>query len=140
MKRFFSLLVAAFLGLSLLVLISGLAFADSGCPLTGNTYIFDAGDIQYELSGFVCTFGPGCRAECDLWYGNFDTGPLYHERLSFACEPGGDIIIAGIPCALNSQGNLECLTVDISRYTCVRLGTKMWCLPEKPGEFQFDLN
>ena len=116
--------------------------AEDRCPLTGNTYVFSVEDIDFELSGFDCTFGPGCEAECDLWCGNFDTGPLYHLRLPFVCTPDGDIILTldqiKIPCALNSQGNLVCLTSDISGFHCVRLGTKIWCLPEKPGELQFE--
>jgi hypothetical protein len=139
MRNFLSLLITViFLGISLSVLAD-----DNRCPLTGNAYVFEVDDIRYELSGFVCTFGPGCEAKCDLWFGNFETGPLYHERLPFVCKPGGDVTITvdemKIPCALNSRGDLECLAVDVSGYTCVRLGTKTWCLPERPGEFQFDL-
>ena len=134
MKNFLSLLITVmFLGVSLSVL----AFADDRCPLTGNTYVFEVEDIRFELSGFVCTFGPGCHADFDLLYGTLPDGPFYHTRLPFSCWENGDAIIAGLPCALNSQGNLECLTADVSGYTCMRLGTKTWCLPEKPGEFQF---
>ncbi|MBE9592724.1 MAG: hypothetical protein IMF19_04520 [Proteobacteria bacterium] len=135
MKNLFILLITIFLGLSLITL----SLADDRYPLTGNTYVLELGDVAYELSGFECTFGPGCQADCDLWHGDFDTGPLYHSRLPFSCEESGDVIIAGIPCALDSQGNLECLAVDVSGYTCIKLGTKTWCLPGKPGEFQFDL-
>ena len=112
--------------------------AEDRCPLTGNTYVFSIEDIDFELSGFDCTFGPGCEADCDFWYGNFDTGPLYHARLPFVCKTNGDVIIAGLPCTLNAQGNLECLVVDISGFHCIQLGSKTWCLPEKPGKFQFE--
>ena len=139
MRNFLSLLITVmFLGISLSVLAD-----DNRCPLTGNTYTFEAEGVQYELSGFICTFGPGCQADCDLWYGTVPDGPFYHASLPFSCEENGDVIITvdqiRIPCALNSQGDLECLIIDVSGYICVRLGTKTWCLPEKPGEFQFDL-
>jgi len=144
MKRFVGLLVTAFLGLSLFVVTSGLALADDNrCPLTGNTYVFSMEGTDFELSGFECTFGPGCEAICDLWFGNFDTGPLYHERLPFVCTPEGNVAITvnktKIPCALNAKGNLECLINDVSGFYCVRLGERVWCLPELPYEFQFDL-
>lgn len=122
-------------------LFGGLGNADDRCPLTDNTYVFIAGDIQFELSGFDCTFGPGCQADCDLWYGNFDTGPIYHERLPFTCAVDGSVVLTirqiEIPCALNSQGNLECLTADIAEYHCVSLGEKIWCFSEEPGQFKF---
>lgn len=113
------------------------AFADDRCPLTGNTYIFEAEDIQYELSGFECTFGPGCEADCDLWYGNFDTGPLYHIRLPFVCRENGDVNIAGLPCALTIDGDLECLCRDVSSYTCQKVGTRTYCSPEETAVLQF---
>ena len=142
MKKILSLLVISFLGLLLVLFVSKAISAENRCPLTGNTYVFSIEDIDFELSGFDCTFGPGCEAKCDLWCGNFDTGPLYHLRLPFVCTPDGGIILTldqvKIPCALNSQGNLVCLTSDISGFHCVRLGTKIWCLPEKPGELQFE--
>lgn len=104
------------------------------CLLTGNVYVFEAGDIEFELSGFVCTFGPGCSANCDLWWGNFDTGPLYHARLPFSCFDNGDALIAGIPCGLTSSGNLECLLIDSANYKCQKVGTRTWCVPEEFSE------
>lgn len=112
--------------------------ADDRCPLTGNTYSFEVDDTKFELSGFDCTFGPGCLADCDLWYGDFDTGPLYHVRLPFQCELDGSVIIdvvfdevflCNLLCGLTPNGNLECLIVDVSNYTCRRLGNKTWCVP-----------
>jgi hypothetical protein len=102
--------------------------ADDRCPLTGNTYSFEVDDTRYELSGFDCTFGPGCEADCDLWYGDFDTGPLYHAILPFQCDLDGSVIINGIPCGLTSGGNLECLLVDTLEYKCYRVGNKTWCV------------
>ena len=120
------------------------AFAgDNRCPLTGSAYTLEADDVSYELSGFECTFGPGCQADCDLWHGNFETGPLYHEILPFNCRQSGDITItvagADIPCALNSDGNLECLTVNTADYHCVDLGDKTWCFPTDPQRLLFKL-
>lgn len=115
------------------------AFADDGrCPLTGNTYVLEVEDVRFELSGFVCIFGPGCQAECDLWWGNFDTGPIYHARLPFNCETTGDVIIAGLPCALTSDGDLECLFIDVSNYTCQKIGTKTYCLQEEIAVLRFE--
>lgn len=112
-----------------------LAFAqDERCPLTGNVYVFEAGDIEFELSGFECTFGPGCQAVCDLWHGNFDTGPLYHARLPFICEESGDVLIANIPFGLTAAGNLECLPFVTTNYKCQKIGTKTWCVPKETGE------
>lgn len=118
------------------------AFAgEDRCPLTGNTYTLtlDAAEISYELSGFECTFGPGCQADCDLWFGNFETGPLYHTILPFNCRQSGDITIADVPCALNSEGNLECLAVNTADYHCVQLGDKTWCFPTDPQKLLFKL-
>lgn len=138
MKKLIVLLVTVFLGLSLLALAE-----EARCPLTGNTYVLVTDDGNFELSGFDCTFGPGCEANCDCWYGDFEFGPLYHARLPFTCEPSGDMILTinkiNIPCALNSEGNLECFTSDITGYVCTQLGEKIWCLPKMPGELQFDL-
>lgn len=126
--------------LSMLLMVSWAFAGGSRCPLEGNTYVFLVDDVPYaELSGFECTFGPGCEAECDLWWGDFDVGPLYHAQLPFVCEESGDIVIAGFPCALNSEGSLECLAVDTTGYSCITIGEKTWCLPQKPDEFQFDL-
>ncbi|MBE9571684.1 MAG: hypothetical protein IMF11_13735 [Proteobacteria bacterium] len=115
---------------------------DTRCPLTGNTYVFSMDGVDFELSGIECTFGPGCEATADLWYG-IETGPKYYLPVPFVCEPTGDIRITvgeiELPCALNSKRDLECFTTDISGYVCTRLGSKMWCLPEKPGEFVFTL-
>jgi len=108
-------------------------FADDRCPLTGNTYIYD----QYELSGFDCTFGPGCSADCDLWYGNFETGPLYHMVLPFSCSQDATAIIANFPCSLNLNGDLECLMVDTFNYHCIKLGNKTWCFPKEPETLLF---
>lgn len=77
------------------------------CPLVGQSYRFDTLDISYELSGFACEVGPGCRGTCDLWYGNFEAGPLYRYSLEFSCQKG-DIFISGISCKLNNKGNLVC--------------------------------
>jgi hypothetical protein len=116
---------------------------DNRCPLTGNTYVFSVDGVDFELSGFDCIFGPGCEATCDLWFGNFEIGPKYYMSLPFVCEPTGDVRITidqiELPCALNAQGNLECFIVDVSGYVCSRLGSKFWCLPEKPGECLFIL-
>lgn len=129
MKNFLALLVTVmFLGLTLLV--TAPTFADDRCPLAGNTYTFEVGDVKYELSGFDCTFGPGCHATCDLWYGDFDTGPLYHAVFPFQCYTDGSVTIAGLPCALTAGGDLECLIVDTSDYTCHALGDHTWCVPE----------
>lgn len=115
------------------------AFAgDDRCPLTGNTYTLEANGLSYELSGFECTFGPGCQADCDLWHGNFETGPKYHTIWPFNCHPSGDITIANLPCALNSDGNLECLAVNTANYHCVDLGDKTWCVPLGSELLQFD--
>jgi hypothetical protein len=130
MKQLFFLFLISFL-------FCGIGLADDRCPLTGNVYILGEGDNQFELSGFDCTFGPGCEADCDLWYGNFDTGPVYHEILPFSCETNGDVVIAGLPCTLNSQGNLECLLVDTTGYHCQKFGAKTWCFSEWPDEFKF---
>lgn len=124
MKSFLILLVTILsLGIAVFTL------AEERCPLTGNTYSFTVDDTTFELSGFDCTFGPGCEANCDLWHGDFNTGPLYHERLPFICKQDGSVIINGIPCALDSSGNLECLLVDTSDYTCHQLGDRTWCVP-----------
>jgi len=133
MKKILGLLMVILLGLSLI------AFADDRCPLTGNAYTLVVDGLSCELSGFDCTFGPGCQANCDLWYGNFEVGPLYHTILPFNCQQNGDITIANIPCSLNSEGNLECLAVNTADYHCVDLGGKTWCFPEEPGKLQFDL-
>lgn len=121
--------------------LGGLAVAEERCPLTGNSYVFSMEGADFELSGFDCTFGPGCEATCDLWYGNFEEGPKYYKSLPFVCETTGDLRLTidqvEIPCALNSQGDLECFSADISGYVCARLGSKVWCLPEKPDEFLF---
>ena len=134
MKNFLVLLLTVmFLGLTTFTV------ADTRCPLTGNAYTLEVDGISYELSGFDCTFGPGCLAKCELWYGNFDIGPTYLIRLPFNCQQNGDITIANIPCSLNSEGNLECLAVNTADYHCVHLGNKTWCFPEKPEKLQFDL-
>ena len=112
-------------------------FADGRCPLTENGYFLDIEDTRYELSGFDCTFGPGCQADCDLWYGIFETGPLYHMILPFSCSQDDTAIIAGCPCSLNLDGDLECLAVDTSSYYCVELGNKTWCFPEEPEMLLF---
>ena len=112
-------------------------FADSRCPLTGNTYFLDTEDIRYELSGFNCTFGPGCSADCDLWYGNFETGPLYHMTFPFSYLQDDTAIIANLPCSLDLNGDLECLMVDTSNYHCIKLGNKTWCFPEEPETLLF---
>jgi len=111
-------------------------FADGRCPLTGNEYFLDIEDTRYELSGFDCVFGPGCSADCDLWYGDFEVGPLYHVVLPFSCSHE-TATIAGLPCALNLNGDLECLAVDTSDYHCVELGDKTWCFPCEPEIFLF---
>jgi hypothetical protein len=116
--------------------------AENRCPLTGNTYTFELESSQFELSGFDCTFGPGCEATCDLWYGNFETGPLYHERLPFVCYKDGSVILTvdkiEMPCALNAEGDLECLIVDVSNYECYDLGNKTWCIPESGAILNFE--
>jgi hypothetical protein len=129
MKSFLTLLISTvFLGIVLSV--ATFSLADNGCPLTGNTYSFEVEDVKYELSGFNCTFGPGCCSNCDLWYGDFDTGPLYHAVFPFQCYTDGSVTIAGLPCALTAGGNLECLIVDTSDYTCYEIGNQTWCVPE----------
>lgn len=111
--------------------------ADDRCPLTGNIYSFEVEDVRYELSGFNCTFGPGCVADCDLWYGDFDIGPLYHVTLPFQCELDGSVIIdlvfdeiylGSLVCGLTCGENLKCLFVDTSDYTCYKLGNRTWCM------------
>lgn len=136
MKNFLVLLVT--------ILSLGLAaftFADNGCPLTGYTYFLELDEVQYELSGFDCTFGPGCCADCDLWYGDFDTGPLYHERLPFRCYSDGSVTIDvwdyDIICGPTSEGDLECILVDSLVYKCYKLGSRTWCVPG--GGVTFDL-
>lgn len=119
------------------ILIFSPALANAECPLTGNIYSIELNNVTYELSNFNCTFGPGCQANCDLWYGNFDTGPLYHEQLPFVCWQNGDITIAGIPCTLNNEGNLDCLIIDTTNYHCQKFGNKTWCFPEEVDSFQF---
>ena len=122
------------------------AFAGDRCPLTGNAYTLEADGLSFELSGFECIYGPGCLANCDLWYGNFETGPKYYESLPFNCQQNGDITITIVtddadfvfPCALNSEGNLECLAVNTADYHCVDLGDKTWCVPLGSELLQFD--
>lgn len=119
------------------------AFAvDNRCPLTGNTYTFELEDLQFELSGFECTFGPGCEATCDLWYGNFEIGPKYHECLPFVCNQDGSVMLTvdkiKMPCALNTKGNLECLILDVSNYECYDLGNRTWCVPESGAILSFE--
>lgn len=113
------------------------------CPLIGNTYSFKIDAETWELSGFECTFGPGCQSECDLWHGNFKVGPKYYLSLPFVCETDGNVILTvdkmKLPCATNSRGNLECLIADISGYHCIELGGKTWCLPVKSEIFEFIL-
>ena len=136
MRAFCTVLVVAIL------LFGGLSWADNWCPLTGNTYLLEADDITWKLSSFECIFGPGCQAECDLWYGNFEFGPVHYKPLPFVCESDGDVLITidkiKIPCALNSQGDLECLTVDVSGYRCTQLGGKTWCFPVQSEMFKFN--
>jgi hypothetical protein len=134
MKRFLVLIITLmFLGLSVFALAD-----DSRCLLTGNTYSFEVDNVKYELSGFDCTFGPGCQAECDLWYGDFATGPLYHEVLPFHCYTDGSVMIAGLPCGLTLNGDLECLIVNTSDYTCYVLGDRTWCVPEDGVAINFE--
>ena len=142
MKNFLALLMTVlFLGIAVFTL------AEDRCPLTGNIYSFEVEDTKFELSGFDCTFGPGCLADCDLWYGDFDIGPLYHVRLPFQCESDGSVIIdvvfdevflCNLLCGLTSNENLECLIVDISNYTCHRLGNKTWCVPGEGALLNFE--
>jgi hypothetical protein len=117
--------------------------AENRCPLTGNTYTFGLEGSQFELSGFDCTFGPGCEATCDLWYGDFETGPKYYMSLPFVCYQDGSVILTvdkiKMPCALNAEGDLECLIVDVSNYECYDLGNKTWCIPFESEKLQFEL-
>lgn len=139
MKNFLALLTVT----TLLVLTVSFGIAeDTRCPLTGHAYTFEVDDLQFELSGFDCIFGPGCEATCDLWYGNFETGPLYHAILPFVCSTDGNVVLTveqkEIPCALNFEGNLECLMIDVSGYSCLKLGNKTWCVPESGVIFNFE--
>jgi len=125
---------------------SGLAADDNEtearCLLTGNTYLFVDGDISYELSGFDCTFGPGCQSLCDLWYGDFVDGPKERIQLPFVCESGDVRLTVGhveIACTLTAIGDLTCLTADVSGYRCIQLGEKTWCVPEDAQPFTFTL-
>lgn len=141
MKNFLALLITVmFLGMALSV--ATLSFADDRCPLTGYTYTFEVDDVKYELSGFDCTFGPGCIAECDLWYGDFDTGPLYHEVLPFQCYTDGSVTISiltyDLICGLTLSGDLECILVDALNYTCYKLGSKTWCIPGDGAAINFE--
>jgi hypothetical protein len=133
MRNFFSLLITImFLGISLSVLAD-----DNRCPLTGNTYVFEVDDVRFELSGFVCTFGPGCEAKCDLWWGNFQRGPLYHTVLPFNCKQNGEVLIAGCPCVLTEGGDLECLLIDTTGFECYTSGNTRWCFSNKIPELIF---
>lgn len=123
----------------LLFLPAQATFANDRCPLTGNVYVFQIDDTSFELSGFECTFGPGCSSNCDLWYGNFDTGPRYYAILPFSCEQNGNAVIAGCPCALTENGDLKCLLTDISGYHRYELGGTVYYVPDKTNTFTFEV-
>ena len=122
----------------LLTAFISVSMADERCFLEGNTYVLTIEDVSYELSGFECTFGPGCSSDCDLWYGDFDSGPLWHVVLPFSCN-GGTVVIAGVPCELTDEGNLKCLMVDTSSYHCYKISGGTYCLPSEAAMVQFDI-
>jgi hypothetical protein len=114
----------------LLLLPAQVVVADDRCALEGHSYSFDIGDTSFVLSGIECTFGPGCSGDCDLWYGNFDTGPLDYMALPFVCW-GTTAVIANLPCALTANGHLKCLLTDISGYHRYELGGTIYYVPDK---------
>ena len=107
------------------------------CPLVGNVYRYESKDMSIELSDFECEVGPGCEGACSLWYGNFDSGPLYHDSLPFSCTRNG-ITILGLPCDIDSKGNLECLIALIDNYHCYKVGAKTYCFPKEKKVLQFN--
>jgi len=97
------------------------------CPLEGKVFSTSINGTEYQLSNFECGFGPGCGGACDLWYGNFKFGPIYHYSagLPFLCR-NGSIEIAGCPCAFDGD-TLKCLIVP-DNFKCIKIGTRTWCV------------
>ena len=121
------------------ILFVSAAVAEDRCFLVGNTYDVVVDEVKIaELSGFKCTFGPGCSSNFDYWWGDFDSGPLWHTEFPFTCDEDGSAVIAGLPCMQTPEGALRILTVDTSGYWCVLFGGKIWCVPGDAEPMTFE--
>lgn len=133
MRKISILLLLAFI----FILCPSWLLASEVCPLEGKVFSTSINGTEYQLSNFECGFGPGCGGSCILWYGNFESGPIFHypAGLPFLCSHDGSIMIAGWPCAI--EGNtLKCLLIP-GNYECIKIGTKSWCVEKGTSILDF---